>query len=133
MKAASAATVIHANFGTDVRVGKNDVCVGIFKRMRDVFRDVWPKKSSLELADAVGVSERSAERILGGDNEPSGRTICTLLRGPHGDKILDAIMEGSDAKWHRRQARARKLAEMRRRQEEHRKALEQFELDFAAD
>jgi hypothetical protein len=101
--------------------------------MRKLFRTLWPKKTSLQLAGAAALSDRSAERILSGISDPTGRTICALLRGPHGGEVLDAIMEGSDAKWHRRTARARKIAEMRRRQEELRKALEQYEFELSAD
>ena len=66
-----------------------------------VLRSIFHVKADLELALRTGVSQRSAERWLSGENGMTEESRTDLLPSDMGGDLLGALMEGSTAPWWR--------------------------------
>ena len=58
----------------------------------------------------TGIPERTAYRYASGERAPPAYLIRELLRGPHGEQWLSAIMDGSNVQWWRDMQRAERIA-----------------------
>lgn len=70
---------------------------------------LWGENAAKMLRFVSGFPERTCRSSANGHTDPSGSLIYVLLRDGRGDKILDAIMEGSNAAWWRELKDARAL------------------------
>lgn len=75
-----------------------------------IFRRLWGKKAPQALGVYTEAPTRTRERwaSLEGDSaEISARALCGVLRGEEGDRVLDEILRGSNARWVRDRERGR--------------------------
>lgn len=64
-----------------------------------VFRQIFPRKTWLEISQFFGLSERGAKHRLAGSREFSAEEIAIMLRSEHGLTFLSAIMADANPPW----------------------------------
>lgn len=133
MPAASATARKSANSKGAVRCTKMGKALPLISIVMRAARTLWPAKASLELADRTGASERMCKYWLAEKYELSAEHLVRLLRSDEGFTILEAVMGDERPQWWRKFKRSAQLAALRKQQAEARKAIEQLELDLAAD
>jgi len=96
-------------------------------------RSLWRSKVAAELAVCAGVSVRSAENWLAGDRSISGDALIRLLSSEHGVTFLDAVVDDmppvAQARWRREFEKAARRADLRMRQDELQREIDQQVLE----
>lgn len=83
---------------------------------------LWRDKPAAALDHLTSAKLPQCYRYASGRQEPPATLIVELLRGPDGERFLDAVMRGSKVKWFADLCRARAIAAGVDR------AVEQYEL-----
>lgn len=94
-----------------------------------VAHSLWPTKTAAHLVARTQVSERAAKFWLAERKEMSADALVRLLRSEEGFEFLDAIMADARPAWWLGCQRVLAIAQVRRRQAEDRRLLEQLEQD----
>jgi hypothetical protein len=63
------------------------------------FREVFPRKTWLEIAEWFGLSERGAKHRLAGSREFTADELALMLRSEHGLTFLSAVMADATPRW----------------------------------
>lgn len=92
-----------------------------------VARSLWPSKTDVSLSVVTGTSDRMCRYWLSNKYNISADDVAALLRGEDGFKFLEAIMGESRPLWWRDFKRATRRSELRRKQAELAKAIEENE------
>lgn len=88
-------------------------------------RRIFPSKTSLHIQLLTGVSERTAERWLSGDSEPSAQALVDLLRSEIGREVLFAALGETRPEWAAKYAKQLDVNDLRRRARELARIAEQ--------
>lgn len=99
----------------DVTGISSDRPLGRLDGLREVFRRIWPAKTSLEFHIRTGASVRHAERVLGGQRGLSIEALHALLWSDAGLPVLREVMRGCREQWWLDLERTLEIAELERR------------------
>jgi|SRR5580765_542988 len=83
-----------ANQGAAKRCGRSH-----WDRLADAVREIFPRKTALNLADISGLRPRSWEYFLSRKSSVTSDALVALLDTPHGPAILAALMGDSRERW----------------------------------
>ncbi|MCG6203671.1 hypothetical protein LPW26_03395 [Rhodopseudomonas sp. HC1] len=92
-------------------------CRSISAIMREL-RKIFPSKTGLNIRRFTKVSDRTAERWLSGESEPSASALVDLLRSEIGREVLFAAMGDARPEWFSKYAKQLDLNDTRRRAKE---------------
>lgn len=97
-----------------------DACVGEagLDAMMDAARELWPRKTALQLALEAGASERRAEQWLARTANPSGTNVIRLLHSRWGETFFFALMSVGSPPWFASRERALRMARLKRELEQ---------------
>jgi hypothetical protein len=116
-----------ANRVPDQSDGQNDQSDGLSKSLRNLFRRIWPKKTAVYLAIDGDITVRQAERILSGKQGVGAPVLVRLLRGEHGDAVLEAVMATAMPGWWKDAFHERRITAARRRRLQAERELRELE------
>ena len=89
----------NAKTGSAVSVTRNDQNGALQKAIALAFREIFPRKTWLEIAEWFGLSERGAKHRLAGSREFTAEELALMLRSEHGLTFLSAIMADATPRW----------------------------------
>jgi hypothetical protein len=89
----------NAKAGSAVRVTRNDQPGALQKSIVLAFREIFPRKTWLEIAGWFGLSERGAKHRLAGSREFTAEELAIMLRSEHGLRFLSAVMADARPRW----------------------------------
>lgn len=89
----------NAKPGSAVCVTRNDQNGALQNAIALAFRDIFPRKTWLEIAEWFGLSERGAKHRLAGSRDFTAEEIAIMLRSEHGLTFLSAIMADATPRW----------------------------------
>ncbi len=78
---------------------KREVDFTLFKKISNVLRDTWPKKTAAHVSYLTGVSERAVKFWLAGETRMTVEHVSALLKTEEGYAILKAIMGEAKPAW----------------------------------
>jgi len=82
-----------------VSVTRNDQNGALQNAIALALREVFPRKTWLEVAEWFGLSERGAKHRLAGSREFTAEELALMLRSEHGLTFLSAIMMDAAPRW----------------------------------
>lgn len=90
---------LQANQGGAVNFPKKEANFPIVEKIVSVLRDIWPRKTSYNVACVTGVSERAVRHWISANTGMKLEHVVKLLKTEDGYEILSAIMGDSDEEW----------------------------------
>lgn len=138
MGASSVAATGNANLRPEQMFGKKDLAVRAMAGVMRKLQDLYTEKTAANIAARAGVSVRSAEYWISGDEaerrDMSGLAFIALLLDDDGAAILDGMMAAIPAKhrprWWLRQSNTARLATIEQLQAAQEEEIKQLRLSL---
>lgn len=96
------------------------------ERVIALARRLWPRNTAFHLASRAQVHPRAAENWLSEATGMSAEALAGLLRSDAGLAVLEQVMGAADPAWWADIRRHARLVELERRQQEHRRMLDEL-------
>jgi hypothetical protein len=93
--------------------GNEDPC-GVFLRLVNTIKHLWPRKTAATVSHLTGTNERTVQFWLACSTRMSVEAVAALLRTDAGYEILEAIMGDCKAEWWLTTQNAHELRRTRR-------------------
>lgn len=99
---------------------------GVLARIVGLARRLWPRNTAFHLASRAAVTPRAAENWLAEATGMSADALAGLLRSDAGLAVLEQVMGTAAPAWWADLHRHARLVELERRQQEHRRLLDEL-------
>lgn len=99
---------------------------GVIRRVVGLARRLWPRNTAFHLASRADVTPRAAENWLAEATGMSADALAGLLRSDAGLAVLEQVMGDAAPAWWADLRRHARLVELERRQQEHRRLLDEL-------
>lgn len=99
---------------------------GVISRVVGLARRLWPRNTAFHLASRADVTPRAAENWLAEATGMSADALAGLLRSDAGLAVLEQVMGDAVPVWWADLRRHARLVELERRQQEHRRLLDEL-------